>query len=359
MKRDDRSEVFRPARHKHVDEDDVDAFDGGDDLGEDLRYEGPISLDDEGAERSEGAGGKVFLTAAILGAAVILILGVALVLRRDGAPAAPATSAATRPAPLRGPTAPGTMPGDPVRVTPSGEALPRGGVAESADTGANTARATGTAPAFPAPSIPFAAPSEARREAPASGDEILEGDSPPPIEAARADEGAFDSPREADASRAPVRPEPVPAREVAPSAPAPAARPASATSGEAAAKRPAPGPARASYPSVERGADLHALVASGRLGDAARAGQARASRGGWALQLMLACDAQNLKRAFAAVPSDDLFVVPAKGREGCFKVLWGHYDDRDAAAAARPRVPAHFSNAGTPVPVALSEVAGS
>jgi hypothetical protein len=98
-------------------------------------------------------------------------------------------------------------------------------------------------------------------------------------------------------------------------------------------------------------------VASGDVAAAASRGAALARQGGWSLQLMLACKPESVKRAFAAVPSNDLFLVPAP--KGCYRLLWGRFDDADAARSATGTVPDHFRDAGKARPVALDEIAGS
>jgi len=58
--------------------------------------------------------------------------------------------------------------------------------------------------------------------------------------------------------------------------------------------------------------------------------------GQWTLQLMMACDEAALRRSLERSALDEgLFLIeaPDQGR-GCFRVVWGNYPSRDAAAAA-------------------------
>jgi hypothetical protein len=81
-----------------------------------------------------------------------------------------------------------------------------------------------------------------------------------------------------------------------------------------------------------------------------------------ALHLMIACEEATVRKARAAVSVDDpLFVTPYAMRDRrCYRLLWGIYPDREAAALAASSVPAYFSGAGIkPVGVSIGRLRGS
>jgi septal ring-binding cell division protein DamX len=135
----------------------------------------------------------------------------------------------------------------------------------------------------------------------------------------------------------------------APSAvPAPASTPAptpASTRPPAPASAPRPTPAPAAP-----GADARALLRQGSLPDAARAfatSMAPAAQGRFSLQLLVACAPENVQKALAAVPAEELFILPVnlKGR-ACFRLCWGVYDSRSAAEAAAAALPSYFRQGG-------------
>jgi septal ring-binding cell division protein DamX len=72
----------------------------------------------------------------------------------------------------------------------------------------------------------------------------------------------------------------------------------------------------------------------------------------------VACAPENVQKAVAAVPRDELFIVPVtvKGKE-CYRVCWGTYDTRPAAEAALGSLPGYFRQGGaTPRLVPLAEL---
>ncbi|HXK10241.1 MAG TPA: DUF4388 domain-containing protein [Vicinamibacteria bacterium] len=144
---------------------------------------------------------------------------------------------------------------------------------------------------------------------------------------------------------------PVPA---APAAPVPAATPAPVPTGAltAAPRSPAPAtPGPASKPNAPASAvDARALLRQGALPDAARAfaaALASGARNRFSLQVLVACAAENVQKAIAAVPRDELFIVPVsvKGKD-CYRVCWGTYDTRIAAEAALRDLPSYFRQGG-------------
>jgi len=96
--------------------------------------------------------------------------------------------------------------------------------------------------------------------------------------------------------------------------------------------------------------DARALMRQGALSDAARAFAASLTPGArsrFSLQVLVACAPENVQKAIAAVPRDELFIVPVsvKGKE-CYRVCWGEYESRPAAEAALRTLPAYFRQGG-------------
>jgi hypothetical protein len=82
--------------------------------------------------------------------------------------------------------------------------------------------------------------------------------------------------------------------------------------------------------------------------------------GRFTLQVMIACEAESVRKARAGTrPDAGLFVLPitVRGR-GCFRVLWGVFESRDAAAAgARADLPQYFVTSGvSPAVVAIDRL---
>jgi septal ring-binding cell division protein DamX len=71
------------------------------------------------------------------------------------------------------------------------------------------------------------------------------------------------------------------------------------------------------------------------------------ARGRYSLQLLVACAPENVQKAVAAVPADELFILPVnlKGR-ACYRLGWGVYDSRPAAEAAAAALPTYFRQGG-------------
>lgn len=307
MEQDDRTGQRRPdlrrgSRHAEADRERP----ARDDLQDDLRYEGPIVFEDEQADAGgpgDGAdgGGKVFLTAIVIGALVVLLVGIALVRRSGDAPrpvvpGTPPAPRVSRPAdtdlaaPASGTAAPlGIADTEPATPPPAGDdaALPQGtGDGESVDEDA--------------PSVPPTAP-------------VMVPPAP---------------------TRAVPQPEPEPApQRVVERAPAP---------------KPAPKPAPAVEPATGAGGDVASAAATGLA-------RIRANRRGFGLQVVYACREETVERALAQ-GGRKLLVVPDR-KASCYRLLWGTYPSRDAALAAVADVPAYFTKGGTPRPVALADIA--
>ena len=143
-------------------------------------------------------------------------------------------------------------------------------------------------------------------------------------------------------------PTPVPTPTPAP-LPVPKVTPAAAPPASAKA---APPPAPSTPPNAAAGAagDPRALMRQGALPEAARAfaaSYAAGARERFSLQVLVACAPENVQKAVAAVPDDELFIVPVavKGKS-CYRVCWGVYDTRPAAEAALRGLPAYFRQPG-------------
>jgi hypothetical protein len=77
----------------------------------------------------------------------------------------------------------------------------------------------------------------------------------------------------------------------------------------------------------------------------------------YTLQMMIACEAETVRKARAGTrPDEGLFVLPiaVRGR-GCYRVLWGVFESRDAASSAA--IPPYFASSGvTPAVVAIDRL---
>ncbi len=378
--RSDSRERLMRGRQRPVEVDDEDEFlaNSGD-----LRYEGPITFEDEedGELHGDGGGGKVFLTATLIGAAVILLIGVALWLRRDGDTSASSTlSAQVRPAPATT---------DAPRVSQSPAETDRAtlppGVASPLDAATRPAAATTEPAATPLAEPPPAEaklaeskPAESKPAEPRPADVPLQsasgtaGPGATTREPAPARTALVEPPVERPAPRAasttleerapePVR-EPVKKAAAKPvveeHAPAKTAKAARTPKADA-EPEPQPAPSTSSTSST----NVHALVAAGKLKAAAQAGLQRAhAEKGYTLQLLYACSPETVTRAFHAVGDDKLFLVPAaNSKKSCYRLMWGRFPSHDGAAAAVGSVPDYFRQhkADKPIPVALDKIAGS
>jgi len=89
-----------------------------------------------------------------------------------------------------------------------------------------------------------------------------------------------------------------------------------------------------------------------------RAAQAPSTAGDWGLVVDMGCEPQELQRVLnkARQYPDVLRPVASEGAEGspCWRLIWGHFPSREAAARAVASVPAHLMLEGfTPHPVEL------
>lgn len=276
---------------------------------EELRYEGPITIEPEDDEFEDGArrgAGRAFITAALIFGVVVIIVAGAMLLRggggseitslaeQAGAPAVAGTPAPGEPATGDGGTDFREIPDV---GTPDGDAVAALDLPAVPDTQEVAAE---RAPSGPEPSAATQAPPVVA----------------PPVE----------------------RPRPVPTRDVV--EPAPSEPVASGASG---------GP-----DAVRR------LALAGRVREAAEAGAgwARARSGRWTLQVLLACEPETVTRAFREVPGDELIVVPREyaGRS-CYALCWGDWGSRADAEAATHRVPSHFDSGGKPLARRFGDVA--
>ncbi len=265
------------------------------DTAEELRYEGPITIDDDEDDEflDEGSGsGKVFLTAAVLSALVLVIIATAMWMRngtgknveaRDLAAMEPPPAVTEEPAPQAPPAATGEV---------DYRALP-----DTAPAG-RTAGTDIAAGAPPAEEKPAAAPVEV-----------------PPV----------------------PRPRPREARQVEAAAPP--------------REAPAPAPTLAE---IRRRVMAGRVAAAARAGEA----WARTRPSGeWTLQVLLACRPDTVRRAFRKVIDPDLVVLPTRlrGRD-CYRVCWKTFASEAAARGAVDRVPPYFRRDNRPLPRTWGQV---
>ncbi len=154
-------------------------------------------------------------------------------------------------------------------------------------------------------------------------------------------------------------PSPVPAATVA-ATPTPVATPAATPPPPAATPAtPSPVPAPTARPAAtlrpsvatQASGDGRALLRQGSFAEAAQSFAASlgpAARGRFSYQLLTACAPETIAKAVQAAPGDELIILPVtfQGRS-CYRLLWGVYDNRTAAEAARESVPAYFRQGGT------------
>lgn len=122
------------------------------------------------------------------------------------------------------------------------------------------------------------------------------------------------------------------------------------TSAPATPVSPAPtaAPAKAAAPAANQAA-AYATMKAGRLDEAAAAfdALARARRGEFTVQLLVACAPETIAKAIQNDPSPDLFIVPASidGRV-CHRVLRGFFASSAEASAALASLPAYYAVEG-------------
>lgn len=95
--------------------------------------------------------------------------------------------------------------------------------------------------------------------------------------------------------------------------------------------------------------DARAFLRSGRNAEAsaAFASVLRSGKGSYTVQLMVACVDETVQKAVAAVPAEELYILPARysGRE-CYRLCWGIYDSQAKASGAVNGLPVYFREGG-------------
>ena len=105
---------------------------------------------------------------------------------------------------------------------------------------------------------------------------------------------------------------------------------------------------------------LDALFQFGQGDDAAQGflSSFEQTKGGYSVQLLVACSDETVQKAAAAVPAEELFILPVhyKGKD-CYRIGWGVYDSESKAANGAKTVPAYFRDGGAkPKVVPLAEI---
>ncbi len=266
---------------------------------EELRYEGPITFDDDDLEDDydEPAGGKVFLTTVIIAACVVIIVAVAI--WRSSASHQDETQLVELGAPL---------PADGANT----EALAPAEGAGNNPTPPDLADQANTATAGD-PSQPLVDDYRAIPDGTPEAEEL-----PPAAQSVQTPSPAVSRP---DSHTVP--PVEVP-------------------------------PQHSERASTDKLADLGRLARSGQIWAAATLGReiAPGNDGDWTLQVLFACDPANVKRAFNTVRSEELMVYPARSQgRSCYRLCWGTYATRSQAEDARREVPRYFTDSGLPHPL--------
>ncbi|GEM_PF-3013956 len=296
---DHASDALEEDFEEENDGDDVDAEESDeteeDASAQELRYEGPITFDDEYEDEyeDEPKGHRFFVTAAILGGAVTIIFALAMILRPDPA-----------------------------------------GTIETESTPASLAAVTRSGPPDPAP--------------PTTGSDTREGEA-----MAAADLGTEDATSHYDYREIPDRPPAEPEVEAMPlerPAPVPASR---TTRRQASASASAP-EATASWTQMKQMIDEGRMSDAAIVGGLYLKNR-RPSK--WTLQVLFACSSATVKRAFEKESHPDLIVSAArlKGRS-CYRLTWGNYATRSEAISGISSVPAYFTREGEPRPLATHTI---
>lgn len=343
----------------------------------DLRYEGPESFEGEEYEDGEedeyddepGRGGsRVFLTATLIGALVIVLVGVALWLRRDSSGDSGIEQARSNPS---------TVPAAPVQEFNRPVLPPEGVPPASAD-----AQGSGN-PDSPFRQIPENPPSPSA----INGAMISESTPSSPAPSALPPSPADTAPEPKAVHAATTTPK-ASIKENLPPAPAPASerlaqepepKPTAATAKKAkSAAKPEPTPAsqviqpkttvedtasehaqedRASAPSGKT--KIHTLVAQSKLTAATKASLAqlrKSPKSAYSLQVVFACKVETVKDDFRRVPDDVLYLLSATQKKGCYRILWGVFPSKAEAQAAAETAPAFFRRTEKPRPVPLDKI---
>ncbi|MGC8723316.1 MAG: DUF4388 domain-containing protein [Acidobacteriota bacterium] len=201
----------------------------------------------------------------------------------------------------------------------------------------------------PRPATPQPPPlSQPAAPSPAKGSGAASAESPAAAPVTKPAPAPVTSGTKGEASRAEA-PKPAPV--------APAARPA--------IPKPSP-PAEKTAPPISSPASLQQarkLLKEGRFPEAAQAFQRALApvRGGYTIQVEVACQPETIQKGLAAAgSSDDYRILPydLHGRS-CFEVIWGHYPDRESADAALKAMPSFFLQASSPRVAPWDQAKGS
>lgn len=112
---------------------------------------------------------------------------------------------------------------------------------------------------------------------------------------------------------------------------------------------PRPEPAAAGAASLDEG---RRLLEGGQYRQAAQTFQRAMSskRGGFTINVEVACQDETVAKGLAAAGSDPAFIIlpySLKGRP-CYRVIWGHYPDRASAEEAMRGLPEFFKHGASP-----------
>jgi hypothetical protein len=104
------------------------------------------------------------------------------------------------------------------------------------------------------------------------------------------------------------------------------------------------------YPPPAASGDARGLLRAGGYAGAARTFAAElqgGARGRYSVQLLVACSEETVQKAVAAVPADELFILPVnyKGRS-CYRLCWGVYRNEPEAVSAGHSLPEYFRRGG-------------
>ncbi|MGA9750991.1 MAG: DUF4388 domain-containing protein [Acidobacteriota bacterium] len=129
--------------------------------------------------------------------------------------------------------------------------------------------------------------------------------------------------------------------------------------------KPSP-PAEKTAPQISSPASLEQarkLLEEGRLPEAAQAFRMALDpiRGGYTIQVEVACQPETIQKGLAAAgSSDDYRILPydLHGRS-CYQVIWGHYAARESADAALKAMPSFFLQASSPRVAPWDQAKGS
>jgi hypothetical protein len=73
----------------------------------------------------------------------------------------------------------------------------------------------------------------------------------------------------------------------------------------------------------------------------------RAAKGGYTIQILVACSDETLQKAQQNVPAPELFIVPVNYQgKSCYRLLWGLFESESRAQSAVAQVPRYFRENG-------------